>query len=420
MRIPILHEALSPQPGGAAIYFWTVFAVPPLAPAPVPIDLDAGPDSASAELSEPETSALIAGIAQLGEGVVLLELGAAQAAPRICYANAAFSEALGFHDRPRALLGQALTQVLPGDVQSRLCELANCTTQNPLRFSVAHPGGPRSFALRLSPVRESRGKPARAFGFLREVTAQPGDGRSELDRERLAVAARLAAGLLHEVNNPLASVTTNLEWLAAALPGLGATTGPVHLRSQNLATVSAALVDALTGAERVEASIENLSLLSGINYSGRDHLDLRVLLDAVLAELQPMLDGVRIERDYADEVPLVYASERRLRQAFANLVLNAAQALERVTGPRVITLRVGGSDRLLVEIQDSGPGISAEHQRQLFDPFFSTKPAGIGKGIGLYLARTIVEANGGTIGFVPAPSSGALFRIELPKSGPTP
>ena len=361
-----------------------------------------------------DTDALVAGIGQLTDGVVLFDLSDCMLGGlRILYANPAFSRALAL-DPASSLCGQSLLSVLPSELRAPLASV-NFDQGSTLHFALPRTAGPRRFSLTFSPVRGDGGGSTRLFGFLRETTPEAED-RARWDQERLAAAARLAAGLLHEVNNPLASVTTNLEWLATALPGLGATTGPIQSRTQTLATVSAALVDALTGAERVETSIENLSLLSGINYTGRELLDLRSVLDAVLTGLEPLIgQEIQIERRYADDVPLVFASERRLRQALASILTNAAQSLEPMKGPRVIVVRVSANASMLIEIDDNGPGIAEEHRENLFHPFFSTKPPGIGKGVGLYLARTIVEASGGQIGFTPL-ERGARFWIELPRA----
>ncbi|HTU61297.1 MAG TPA: ATP-binding protein, partial [Polyangiales bacterium] len=308
-----------------------------------------------------DTDALVSGIEQLTDGVVLFDLSDCMLGGlRIVYANEAFARALAL-DPTSSLSGQSLLTVLPNELRAPLASV-NFEHGSTLHFAKPGAAGLRRFSLTFSPVRSNAGSSTRLFGFLRETTPEA-DERARWDQERLAAAARLAAGLLHEVNNPLASVTTNLEWLATALPGLGATTAPIQTRSQTLATVSAALVDALTGAERVETSIENLSLLSGINYTGRELLDLRSVLDAVLTGLEPLFgQDIQIERRYADDVPLVFASERRLRQALAAILTNAAQALEPMKGRRVVVVRVMANSSVRIEIEDNGPGIAEEHR----------------------------------------------------------
>jgi signal transduction histidine kinase len=260
-------------------------------------------------------------------------------------------------------------------------------------------------------VRDAEGALNHWFGLVRDVTTARRLARESSERERLAAVALLAAGMAHEINNPLASVTSNLEWLAATLPSArparGA--GPAPLSS-----VSAALVDALAGAERVETTIQHLALLSGIEYSQRELLDVRLLLDAALHELEPVFSGgIQIKREYAEAAP-VFVSQRRLKQTFLILLTNAAQSIAPDCEPRVVTVRTFAGDPIRIEIEDTGSGVSPELERVLFHPFITTKPLGVGKGLGLYLAKTIVESAGGRIGFRAAQPRGTTFWVELP------
>jgi signal transduction histidine kinase len=276
----------------------------------------------------------------------------------------------------------------------------------------------RIFELSLSPVLDHSGALSYWFGLVRDVTVARRLAREGSERERLAAVALLAAGMAHEINNPLASVTTNLEWLAATLPSSRPGSGLGGQGGSALSSVSAALVDALAGAERVETTIQHLALLSGIEYSQRELLDVRLLLDASLHELEPLFSGgIQIRREYAD-MPPVFVSERRLKQAFVNLLANAAQAIAPDSTERTVTVRTFAGERVRIEVEDSGTGVPTELARVLFHPFVTTKPMGVGKGLGLYLAKTIIEAAGGEIGFRAAEPRGTLFWVELPRAEP--
>jgi two-component system NtrC family sensor kinase len=114
-------------------------------------------------------------------------------------------------------------------------------------------------------------------------------------------------------------------------------------------------------------------------------------------------------------LPHVRANEARLAQVFLNLLVNAAQAID---GPRennkIIVRAHGTRERAVIEVEDTGSGISPEHAARIFEPFFSTKPAGAGTGLGLSISKDIVEAVGGTITVQSTPKKGTVFRVELP------
>ena len=135
-----------------------------------------------------------------------------------------------------------------------------------------------------------------------------------------------------------------------------------------------------------------------------------------MTELEGQIEqDVTVQREYAD-VPPVMASEQRLKQAFVNLVLNAAQAIGPRATERIITLRVTGGARVRVEVEDTGSGVAPEIEPRLFSPFVTTKPPGLGKGLGLFLCRRILEAAGGGVGFSPREGGGATFWVELPSA----
>jgi signal transduction histidine kinase len=267
--------------------------------------------------------------------------------------------------------------------------------------------------LSLSPVRDASAALTHWWCSLRERAAEHECARARAEHERLEAVTLLAAGLAHEINNPLASITTNLEWLVATLPTLRPSQPAV--RANQAPALSAALVDALAGAERIEAAVRLLHALTGVQHEAHELLDVRVLLDAALHEIEPLLSaGIDVRRDYA-EIPLVVGGQGRLRHAFAQLLSNAAQAITPECARRVIDVRVrmrGSTVR--IEIDDSGSGVAPHVHDHLFRPFITTKPLGLGKGLGLYLARASIEAAGGSIAFEALSGGGTRFFVELP------
>jgi signal transduction histidine kinase len=153
-------------------------------------------------------------------------------------------------------------------------------------------------------------------------------------------------------------------------------------------------------------------------YSYRDRaptgdVDVRRGLDDTLAMLRAKLEGIEVVRDYAAEVPVLVGSGGELNQVWTNLIDNAADAVAGGRGDR-ITLAVSGTDgEVVVAVEDNGAGISEDVQRRVFEPFFTTKAVGSGTGLGLDIARRIVEAHRGTLTFTSEPGR-TRFTVRLP------
>ena len=125
-------------------------------------------------------------------------------------------------------------------------------------------------------------------------------------------------------------------------------------------------------------------------------------------------DEIRIVTEIAS-VPSVYADQDQIRQVLLNLVQNAQQAMAKHPGPRVLTVRVWESEgRVRVEVRDTGPGIPPDVLPRIFDAFYTTKPAGEGTGLGLWMCYSIVEQHQGRLRAESGPEGGAAFIIELP------
>jgi len=252
------------------------------------------------------------------------------------------------------------------------------------------------------------------IGVNRDVTARRG-AEAELRRvrERLALAdrmasvGRLAAGVAHEINNPLAYVLSSLAAAEEDAAALGGEAAPA-LRE--------ALRDARDGAERVRRIVGDLKSLSRPDEAARGPVDVREVLDvAVNLARHEIRHRARVVRRYG-EVPPVEANEARLAQAFLNLVVNAAQAIGEGNADAneiVLATRVEGG-RVCVDVTDSGPGIPPEIQARVFDPFFTTKPVGVGTGLGLAISHGIITSSGGEIRVDSGPGRGATFTVTLP------
>lgn len=221
-----------------------------------------------------------------------------------------------------------------------------------------------------------------------------------IQTEKLADLGRLAVGIAHEINNPLAIIAYAMELLR---------------RDGGLTPFQVEM------AERIESEVERLKSLTGglLSFSSnregcRRLVALNDLVDEVLRlvrfELQRQAVQLEIE---LGELPLVSADPGKLKQVVINLVMNAAQAL-RGEGTVTLRTRCGSEGAVELEVSDTGPGIPAELREKIFTPFFTTKPEGEGTGLGLYLCRNIVMEHGGEIFVESVPGNGATFRVRLP------
>jgi signal transduction histidine kinase len=228
--------------------------------------------------------------------------------------------------------------------------------------------------------------------------------------DRMASVGTLAAGVAHEINNPLAALIANLEFSLEELAKLD--TG----KSQ-LAEVKAPLQDACEAADRVRLIVRDLKVFSRSgDEERRGPVDVRNVLESSLRMAwNEIRHRARLEKDYGDAPP-AWGNESRLGQVFLNLVVNAAQSMpEGRSDQNEIRVSTRAEDnRVIVEIRDTGSGIPPEVLPHIFDPFFTTKPAGVGTGLGLAICHRIVTGLGGTIGVESKVGKGTTFRVALP------
>jgi len=254
---------------------------------------------------------------------------------------------------------------------------------------------------------EFDGEPA-VVAFARDVTERRAIQARLAQADRLSSLGVLSAGVAHEINNPLAYVLLNLEYIERELSRLG--TGPA------IETLATRVRDARHGAERVASIVRDLRTFARGDEGARGPVDLVAVIESALsiaqAEIQPRASIVRA----FDRVPTVDGSSNRLEQVFMNLLLNAAQAIapgEPQTNTISISLRRDGN-RVCVDITDTGAGITDAVRSRMFDPFFTTKPPGVGTGLGLPICQSIVRALGGELSVVSTLGNGSTFTVALP------
>jgi PAS domain S-box-containing protein len=306
-------------------------------------------------------------------------------------------------------------RVHPGDREPLRAEVERATrTQRPwaVDYRIVRPDGVRFLHARGEVACDETGAAVRMFGTAQDVTEQREIEARLVLADRMASVGTLAAGVAHEINNPLSYVLSNLELLAEELKQL-ATCGPAALYRE-LAELTG---DARDGAERVRKIVRGLKTFSRADEDCRVLLDVTKVLDlAINMAFNEVRHRARLVKDY-QRTPLVEADEARLGQVFVNLLINAAQAVPEGHADTNEIRLVTGADavgRAFVEVRDSGPGMSKEVLRRIFDPFFTTKPVGLGTGLGLSICHGIVTALGGEITAESEPGRGSVFRVVLP------
>jgi signal transduction histidine kinase len=225
--------------------------------------------------------------------------------------------------------------------------------------------------------------------------------------DRMASLGTLAAGVAHEINNPLAYTTANVDFVMEQLREQAPP--PLPLLE--------ALEEARQGSDRIKGIVGDLRTFSRADKEQVGPVNLHAVLDSAVNIVgNEIRHRARLERDY-HEIPFVRAHAGRLGQVFVNLLANAAQSItEGDSGRNLISIRTGVDQdgMVYVTIADTGCGISADHVSRVFDPFFTTKAQGEGTGLGLSICQALVMSFGGQIVVDSEVGLGSIFLVTLP------
>ncbi len=233
-----------------------------------------------------------------------------------------------------------------------------------------------------------------------------------LIQEKMAALGRVSAGIAHEIRNPLSGVNLYLSALEEVCAGPGGLAGERKERVQRILEVMR------SASERIEGVVRKV-----LNYSRPVHprmapVDLNRCVDEVLGLCATTIrkKGIAVTKDLAEPLPPCRADARLMEQVLLNLVMNAAQAVEKSGGKKQVAIATAAEGRhVLARIGDSGPGIPPAAREKIFDPFYTTRHEGT--GLGLTITRRIVHDHGGTIAVGDSPLGGAEFRVVLPAAG---
>ena len=278
----------------------------------------------------------------------------------------------------------------------------------------------------------------KTLGQLRESEAQL------VQTEKMSSLGQLVAGVVHEINTPLAYVKNSVDSVRGRIPELGDALAEAErllalLREEapdadalqaafdGLATRLTALsdhqvmgdLDSLTrdglhGIEQISELVTNLRNFSRLDRSKVASFNVNEGVNASLLIARPMLRKVDIEKRLADDVPSITCSPSQVNQVLLNIVTNAAQAIDKPRGHITVATRRDGPDHVAIDITDDGKGIAPESMARIFDPFYTTKEPGQGTGLGLSIAYKIVSQHGGRIDVRSEVGSGTTFTVRLP------
>ena len=270
----------------------------------------------------------------------------------------------------------------------------------------------RWFLLRAAPLRDERGSVVKWYGTTTDIEDRRHaeealqEAQDKLAHVTRAVAmGELAAAIAHEVNQPLTAIVTNANFSVRQLTGSTA----------NLDELRTAITEIVNDATRASAVISRIRGLLVKGSPRRTELDINKIIQEVIILLRNELtrNRVSLRTDLAADLPRVSGDPVQLQQVLINLIVNAIEAMRRSTDrPRELRIRSAkNADGILVQVQDSGPGIKPGLADGIFEPFFTTKAEGI--GMGLAISRSIIESHGGHLSLVPV-SQGALLQFTLP------
>ncbi len=325
--------------------------------------------------------------------------------------------ALGAPDEP--LHGRSIVEIVPPAVASGLLTTLNAVLASgeprALEQEVEHAGAKRRFALQFRPERDHSGVVRGVVFVARDVTAQRQRELQLRLSERMVSLGRIAAGVAHEIANPLSAVYGNLELVRHAVDRL--ILERPAIAGETTAEIDEMLADARDGAERIRQIIEEIGQLVRADTGAAHRVDLREVVDRVVRVLAgPISIRSQLELRLAP-VPEVAGSATQLAQVLTNLIENALQAMppERPASANhiVIELAHEGAE-IVLRVRDDGVGISPEALAHVFDPFFTTRAVNEGMGLGLTIAHGIVVGHRGTLRIESAPGVGSTVTMRLP------
>jgi C4-dicarboxylate-specific signal transduction histidine kinase len=309
-------------------------------------------------------------------------------------------------------------EIRPHIPKAQPCEICNEPTRKGRAEARLQPptGESRMFALLFSGHGHEIGHERENILLVQDVSELE-KLRAQLQQsERLSSLGMLAAGLAHELNNPLAYILLNLTHMEKSLYSLLS-----NPKQQESIDTMEELAESIEGAKRLQQIIGDVKLFARPQEQNPTSISISRVLEAAFNVAAPQLRKRAIpERKLAPDLPFVMANESRLGQVFLDLLLNAVRTIpEGQQSRHRVTLRAFVEEsNVIIEVSDTGEGIDPNHLPHIFDPFFTTKAANIGAGLNLAISHRWIASLGGELTVKSVPNQGTTFRVALPSSAP--
>jgi two-component system NtrC family sensor kinase len=331
---------------------------------------------------------------------------------RFIYANPASVRLLGYTTMEEVTAVPLRSHIHPDDrvLARRVVKelLTSRAPAPPTRLRLLHKDG-RGVLVDLQPMIIEFGGDVALLGVAHDLSERRRVQAQLIRADRLSAVGTLAAGVAHEINNPLAYLMLNLQYLMRELPRFDGDEARLEGLLERLA-------EAEHGARRVSTIVNDLRTLARPEQVEHEAVSVPKALSAAIK-----VAGVELRRrarvvEVYESVPFVDASPTRLEQVFVNLLVNAGHAIKegRPDDNEIRVAARGENGKVVVEVSDTGSGIAPEILGRVFDPFFTTKPRGLGTGLGLPISRGIIKALGGEITVTSIVGTGTTFRVTLP------
>jgi two-component system cell cycle sensor histidine kinase/response regulator CckA len=341
------------------------------------------------------------------DGIVVHRAG------RIVYANPSLRAALGYQSE--ALLGHEFLQLLQTQdaekERAMLTELEQSGKPSAAReLRLLRRDGASCIFEGISIPLMFEGKRSVA-SLLRDLTERKRMEQRLLLADRMVSVGTLAAGIAHEINNPLAYVMANLSFIQEEIEEIA-----TNIPESKIKGLRELIAQAEDGAERVRVIIRDLKSFSRADATDEGPVDIQRVLDSAINMAWNEIRHRAQLQKRCEHVGMVRGNEARLCQVFLNLLVNAAQAIPigHAADNHILVAVRQQQERVVVEISDTGAGIAADVLPRIFDPFFTTKPVGVGTGLGLSICHNIISAVGGEISVDSNLGVGTMFRVSLP------
>jgi signal transduction histidine kinase len=333
----------------------------------------------------------------------------------IVQTNDAFSRMMGISVETEAPVGAKIEEFVSVEQRipfaAALGEIVANQSSRVLELPCVGKGGERTFAM--AAAVGIRAPEKRALCLFLDCTAYRATRtQNQEPAGRMALIGKLAAGVAHEINNPLAYALGNLSFAIENLQGLA-------VSMPQLSGVLVALRDALEGAERVRRTVRDLKMFSRPSSDRQTAVDVEsVLKSAMSLATTEIRHRARLTHDF-DVLPIVKANESHLAQVFLNLLINAAHSIvegDIANNEIHVTTRYWPPGRVMVEIRDTGRGIEPEVLGRIFDPFSATRATEEGAGLGLAVCHRLIAQYEGEVTAESELGKGSTFRVFFPAS----